>query len=149
MVSPLSLCLLLWCSSCVCMAMPTGGARLPACTIAVAGANGRVGAMVVRELLRTEPAVSVCALVRTCGGGLVASHRKSLGPAAGSATVLGNAGGPPAAACEPRLTAPLGPGKAAAGPCGDGADVCGAMTLAVGTRGPWRRPPKSPGRVSE
>ena len=65
MVSPLSLCLLLWCSSCVCMAMPTGGARLPACTIAVAGANGRVGAMVVRELLRTEPAVSVRALVRT------------------------------------------------------------------------------------
>ena len=47
------------------MAMPTGGARLPACTIAVAGANGRVGAMVVRELLRTEPAVSVRALVRT------------------------------------------------------------------------------------
>lgn len=37
---------------------------LPRCTVAVAGANGRVGAKVCRELLRKHPNVRVCALVR-------------------------------------------------------------------------------------
>ena len=37
---------------------------LPRCTIAVAGANGRVGSMVCRELLRNHPQVTVRALVR-------------------------------------------------------------------------------------
>ena len=38
--------------------------QLPRCTIAVAGANGRVGSMVCRELLRNHPQVTVRALVR-------------------------------------------------------------------------------------
>ena len=42
--------------------LPVGA--LPRCTIAVAGANGRVGSMVCRELLRNHPQVSVRALVR-------------------------------------------------------------------------------------
>lgn len=37
---------------------------LPRCTIAVAGANGRVGSMVCKELLRNHPRVKVRALVR-------------------------------------------------------------------------------------
>lgn len=37
---------------------------LPRCVVAVAGANGRVGSMVVRELLRNHPQVQVRALVR-------------------------------------------------------------------------------------
>ena len=39
--------------------------KLPKCTIAVAGANGRVGSMVARELLRNHPQVTVRALVRS------------------------------------------------------------------------------------
>ena len=39
--------------------------QLPRCTIAVAGANGRVGSMVCRELLRNHPQVTVRALVRS------------------------------------------------------------------------------------
>ena len=38
---------------------------LPRVTIAVAGANGRVGSMVCRELLRNHPLVTVRALVRS------------------------------------------------------------------------------------
>lgn len=40
-------------------------ASLPRCVVAVAGANGRVGSMVCRELLRKHPQVTVRALVRT------------------------------------------------------------------------------------
>lgn len=38
---------------------------LPKCTVGVVGANGRVGSMVCRELLRNHPEVTVRALVRT------------------------------------------------------------------------------------
>ncbi|KAL1528447.1 hypothetical protein AB1Y20_009793 [Prymnesium parvum] len=44
---------------------PSPAVELPRCTIAVAGANGRVGSMVCRELLRAHTAVTVRALVRT------------------------------------------------------------------------------------
>jgi len=40
---------------------------LPRCTIAVAGANGRVGSAVCREILRSHPQVTVRALVRDAG----------------------------------------------------------------------------------
>ena len=39
-------------------------APLPRCTVAVAGANGRVGSMVCRELLRKHKQVTVRALMR-------------------------------------------------------------------------------------
>ena len=39
--------------------------KLPRCTVAVAGANGRVGSAVCRTLLRDHPQVSVRALVRS------------------------------------------------------------------------------------
>lgn len=41
-----------------------GATPLPRCTVAVAGANGRVGSMVCRELLRSHPQVTVRALIR-------------------------------------------------------------------------------------
>jgi hypothetical protein len=41
------------------------GLTLPRATIAVAGANGRVGSMVCRELLRNHPLITVRALVRS------------------------------------------------------------------------------------
>ena len=44
---------------------PNFAYKLPRCTVAVAGANGRVGSMVVRELLRNHPQVTVRALVRS------------------------------------------------------------------------------------
>jgi len=40
-------------------------ALLRPCTVVVAGANGRVGSMVCRQLLRTQPQVTVRALVRS------------------------------------------------------------------------------------
>ena len=42
----------------------SAAAPLPRCTVAVAGANGRVGSMICRELLRNHPQVTVRALVR-------------------------------------------------------------------------------------
>jgi nucleoside-diphosphate-sugar epimerase len=42
-----------------------GARELPACTVVVAGANGRVGSRVVTELLRKHPKVKVRGLVRS------------------------------------------------------------------------------------
>ena len=47
------------------IAHTTSALKLPRSTIAVAGANGRVGSMVCRELLRNHPQVTVRAIVRS------------------------------------------------------------------------------------
>ena len=52
-------------SSLLLLASFTAAMPLPRCTVAVAGANGRVGSMVCRELLRNHPQVTVRALVRS------------------------------------------------------------------------------------
>ena len=50
---------------CVAAVLAVAGAALPRCMIAVAGANGRVGSMVCRHLLRNHEQVTVRALVRS------------------------------------------------------------------------------------